>query len=133
MASLSNPRQFLIDLYVTAVAAVSAEKCLPSYLPSPPENGRTLVVGAGKGAAAMEALPGIYAIVCDTDGIDGLKDNAGALYMPDSLSRARKKGVNARRLLESNNGHYFFSMLDDLLVTGPSRTNVNDFRAILIL
>ncbi|NLC24636.1 MAG: glycerate kinase [Oxalobacter sp.] len=84
-------------------------------------------------AIAMEALPGVYAIACDTDGIDGSEDNAGALYMPDSLSRARRKGINARSLLENNNGHYFFSILDDLLVTGPSRTNVNDFRAILMI
>lgn len=83
-------------------------------------------------ALAMEALPGVYAIACDTDGIDGILDNAGALYMPDSLSRAGKKGLNARMLLEDNDGYRFFSELGDLLVTGPSRTNVNDFRAILI-
>lgn len=82
---------------------------------------------------AIEALPNIYGIACDTDGIDGSEDNAGALYLPDSLSRAIKKGVNARSLLENNDSHYFFSILDDLLVTGPSRTNVNDFRAILIM
>jgi hydroxypyruvate reductase len=83
-------------------------------------------------AIAMEALPGIYAIACDTDGIDGSEDNAGAIYMPDSLARAEKKGMDARALLENNDGYGFFSELDDLLVTHPSRTNVNDFRAILI-
>ncbi|MCL1886580.1 MAG: glycerate kinase [Betaproteobacteria bacterium] len=84
-------------------------------------------------AIAMEELPGVYAIACDTDGIDGSEDNAGALYMPDSLSRAVKKGMNAKALLENNDGYGFFSVLDDLFVTGPSRTNVNDFRAILII
>lgn len=84
-------------------------------------------------AIAMESMPGIYAIACDTDGIDGSEDNAGALYAPDSLARAEKIGISPRTLLENNDGYSFFSALDDLLVTGPSRTNVNDFRAILII
>ncbi|MDR0933761.1 MAG: glycerate kinase [Burkholderiaceae bacterium] len=84
-------------------------------------------------AIALEGLPGVYAIACDTDGIDGSEDNAGALYAPDSLARAAEKGISARALLENNDGYRFFSELGDLLVTRPSRTNVNDFRAILII
>ena len=84
-------------------------------------------------AIAMDGLPGVYAIACDTDGIDGSEDNAGAVYLPDSLARAGEKGIRARKMLENNDGYGFFSALDDLVVTGPSRTNVNDFRAILIV
>ena len=81
----------------------------------------------------MDGLPGVYAIACDTDGIDGSEDNAGAVYLPDSIARATNKGIRARKMLENNDGYGFFSTLDDLVVTGPSRTNVNDFRAILIV
>ena len=84
-------------------------------------------------AIAMDGLPGVYAIACDTDGIDGSEDNAGAVYLPDSIARATNKGIRARKMLENNDGYGFFSTLDDLVVTGPSRTNVNDFRAILIV
>ena len=84
-------------------------------------------------AAAVDGLPGIFALACDTDGIDGSEDNAGALYMPDSMARARQLGLRPRDMLADNDGYGFFSALGDLIVTGPTRTNVNDFRAILIL
>lgn len=84
-------------------------------------------------AVALNATPNIYAIACDTDGIDGSEDNAGAVYFPDSITRATALGLNAKTSLENNDGYGFFSALDDLVVTGPTRTNVNDFRAILIL
>ena len=84
-------------------------------------------------AIALNDQPGIYAIACDTDGIDGSEDNAGALYAPDSISRAESQGIRPRKMLENNDGYGFFSALNDLIVTGPSRTNVNDFRAILII
>jgi glycerate 2-kinase len=84
-------------------------------------------------ALAMQGAPGVHAIACDTDGIDGSEDNAGALYAPDSLARAEAKGVNAKHLLANNDAYSFYSALDDLVVSGPTRTNVNDFRAILIL
>jgi glycerate 2-kinase len=83
-------------------------------------------------AVALDGHPGIHAIACDTDGIDGTEDNAGALLSPDSLSRAAALGIGARDRLADNDGYGFFSALDDLVVTGPTRTNVNDFRAILI-
>ena len=84
-------------------------------------------------AAALDGHADIHAIACDTDGIDGSEDNAGALYGPDSLARAAGKGLRARAMLDDNDGYGFFSALGDLVVSGPTRTNVNDFRAILIL
>ena len=84
-------------------------------------------------ASTMNGLPGVHAIACDTDGIDGSEDNAGAIYQPDSILRAEKLGLRARAMLDNNDGYGFFHALGDLVVTGPTRTNVNDFRAILIL
>ena len=84
-------------------------------------------------ATAVDGTAGIFALACDTDGIDGSEDNAGALYTPDSMARAKQQGLRARDMLANNDGYGFFSALDDLIVTGPTRTNVNDFRAILVL
>ena len=74
----------------------------------------------------------VHAVAADTDGIDGSEDNAGAFLAPDSLARAQGAGVDARRVLAQNDSYSFFSSIGDLLVTGPTRTNVNDYRAILI-
>jgi len=84
-------------------------------------------------AASLNGLAGVHAIAGDTDGIDGSEDNAGAIYQPDSIFRAEKLGLRARAMLDNNDGFGFFRALGDLVVTGPTRTNVNDFRAILIL
>jgi len=81
---------------------------------------------------SADCLDRIAAIACDTDGIDGTEDNAGALYLPDSLARAAKAGLSARAHLENNDGYSLFQSLGDLVMTGPTLTNVNDFRAILI-
>ncbi|SDM01260.1 glycerate kinase type-2 family protein [Pseudomonas indica] len=81
---------------------------------------------------SLKGLPGVYALAGDTDGIDGSEDNAGALMTPDSYARAAQLGLNVRDELENNNGYGYFAALDSLIVTGPTRTNVNDFRAILI-
>jgi len=75
----------------------------------------------------------VWAIAADTDGIDGSEDNAGALLAPDSLARARAHGLDAAKLLEANDSWGFFSSIGDLLVTGPTRTNVSDYRCILVL
>ena len=83
-------------------------------------------------AVALDGAPGIHAIAGDTDGIDGTEDNAGCLLAPDSLARARAQGIDAKARLADNDGYGFFSALGDLVVTGPTRTNVNDFRAILV-
>ena len=82
---------------------------------------------------ALDGHPGIYALAADTDEIDGTEDNAGALIGPDSLARAAAAGVSAMARLADNDGYGFFSAIGDLVVTGPTLTNVNDFRAILVL
>ena len=84
-------------------------------------------------ALELDGMPDIHALACDTDGIDGSEDNAGALLAPDSIARALKAGVSAKKLLANNDAYSFFEALNDLVVTGPTRTNVNDFRAILVL
>ncbi|HEY4163773.1 MAG TPA: glycerate kinase [Dongiaceae bacterium] len=81
---------------------------------------------------ALDGHAGIHAIAGDTDGIDGTEENAGAVLGPDSLARAAQLEVDAKARLADNDGYGFFAALDDLVVTGPTRTNVNDFRAILI-
>src|SRR5215468_1432505 len=83
-------------------------------------------------AVALNGEPDIHAVAGDTDGIDGTEDNAGALLSPDSLARAATLGIDAKRRLADNDGYGFFAALGDLIVTGPTRTNVNDFRAILV-
>ena len=83
-------------------------------------------------AVALEGLPGVDALAADTDGIDGTEDNAGAVIAPDTLARAAQRGLAAKAFLADNDGYSFFGALDDLVVTGPTFTNVNDFRAILI-
>jgi len=84
-------------------------------------------------AVDLNGTDGVHALACDTDGIDGSEDNAGAILTPDSLLRAEKKKLRAARLLENNDGYGFFSALGDLVVTGPTRTNVNDYRVILVV
>lgn len=74
-----------------------------------------------------------YALACDTDGLDGSENNAGALITPDSLIRAKKIGLNAASSLDNNDAYTFFEQLNDLVITGPTYTNVNDYRAILVL
>jgi hydroxypyruvate reductase len=83
-------------------------------------------------AIELQGAEGIHAIAADTDGIDGSEDNAGACIAPDSLARASTKEINARKLLDANDSYGFFAALGDLVVTGPTRTNVNDYRAILL-
>ena len=81
---------------------------------------------------ALDGHAGIHAIACDTDGIDGTEDNAGAWLSPDSAARARAAGLDLRARLADNDGYGVFAALGDLVVTGPTRTNVNDFRAVLV-
>jgi hydroxypyruvate reductase len=83
-------------------------------------------------AVALDGQKDTWALACDTDGIDGSEDNAGAILTPDTLARARSAGLEAKRLLADNDGYGFFSALGDLVVTGPTRTNVNDYRVILV-
>jgi hydroxypyruvate reductase len=82
---------------------------------------------------ALQAQPDVWAIAADTDGIDGIEDNAGARVSPDTLARAEAAGVKAADCLDRNDAYGFFEALSDLVVTGPTHTNVNDFRAMLVL
>jgi len=106
--------------------------------------GETTVTLRGKGrggrnveyllsqAIALDGHPRVHALAGDTDGIDGSEDNAGAILAPDALARAAAKGLNARHMLADNDGYGFFSALGELVVTGPTRTNVNDYRIIFV-
>ncbi|QJC55458.1 Putative hydroxypyruvate reductase [Polaromonas vacuolata] len=84
-------------------------------------------------ALALQGQAGVYALAADTDGIDGVEDNAGAFVTPDSLVRASAMDMKIDNYLDRNDAYGFFLKLGDLLVTGPTHTNVNDFRALLIL
>jgi glycerate 2-kinase len=81
---------------------------------------------------SLEGLERTWALACDTDGIDGSEDNAGAIAAPDALQRARSLGLSPKKMLADNDAYGFFSALGDLVVTGPTRTNVNDYRVILV-
>jgi glycerate 2-kinase len=83
-------------------------------------------------ARELVDLPQVWALAADTDGIDGSEDNAGAVLTPDSLHRAHALGLNPRKLLDSNDSWGFFSALGDLIETGPTLTNVNDYRVVLL-
>lgn len=84
-------------------------------------------------AQALQGQPGVWALAADTDGIDGMEDNAGAVVAPETLARAAAMGMKVEQSLARNDAYGFFRALDDLVVTGPTHTNVNDFRAILVL
>jgi hydroxypyruvate reductase len=101
------------------------------------------IKGSGKGGRNSEyalaaVMAGsshkqIYGLACDTDGIDGSEDNAGAIFTPDTLMNAKKLGIDPSSHLEKNDSYSFFKSAGGLAVTGPTFTNVNDFRAILVL
>jgi hydroxypyruvate reductase len=107
--------------------------------------GETTVTVQGKGRGgrnaefllsatlALNGHPNIYALACDTDGIDGSENNAGAFCTPDTLQQAQALQLSAKASLANNDAYSFFSALGQLIVTGPTRTNVNDLRAFLIL
>ena len=84
-------------------------------------------------AQALQGQAGVYALAADTDGIDGVEDNAGAFVAPDTLARAQAKGLAIAHYLDHNDAYTYFAGLGDLVTTGPTYTNVNDFRAILVL
>lgn len=84
-------------------------------------------------ALALQGADHVYAVAGDTDGVDGQEETAGAFVFPDTLERAHRLRLAPRHFLDNNNAHEFFERLDNTLVTGPTLTNVNDFRAILVL
>jgi hydroxypyruvate reductase len=129
-------------------AALAREVRLHGQPVKPPaaliSGGETTVTlrGKGRGGRCSEFLLSLtvelaaqkdtWALACDTDGIDGSEDNAGAVLTPDALARATALGLRPRAMLGDNDGYGFFSALGDLVVTGPTRTNVNDYRVILV-
>jgi glycerate 2-kinase len=134
---------------VALVHAGIARQCAMRGQPEQPpcvliSGGETTITLKGKGkggrntefllalAIALDGMKAIYALAGDTDGIDGSEDNAGAIITPDTLARAEKAGLNANAMLADNDPWTFFNGIGDLLVTGPTLTNVNDFRAVLI-
>jgi glycerate 2-kinase len=130
------------------MAAIALQACRHGQPTAPPcvllSGGETTVTVRGRGrggrnaefllalAVQLRGAPGISALAADTDGIDGSEDNAGALLAPDTLARAEARGLDAKAMLADNDGYGFFEALGDLVVTGPTLTNVNDFRAILV-
>jgi glycerate 2-kinase len=114
----------------------------PCVILSGGETTVTLKASGGRGGRATEFLlgaalalqgePGVWALAADTDGIDGVEDNAGAIVGPDTLARAAALGLKARDVLDRHDAYGFFERLGDLVMTGPTFTNVNDFRALLV-
>jgi glycerate 2-kinase len=84
-------------------------------------------------ALGLQGQSGVHALAADTDGIDGLEDNAGVYVAPDTLARGQAVGMKIDQYLDRNDAYGYFEPLGDLVITGPTYTNVNDFRAILIL
>jgi hydroxypyruvate reductase len=130
---------------LAAVAAQVAARGQPFARPCVLlSGGETTVTIKGKGRGgrnveyllahgiALQGTPGVHALAGDTDGVDGQEEIAGAYWAPDTLQRAWANGVNPQERLDDNDGHGFFGALGDAVVTGPTRTNVNDFRATLI-
>jgi hydroxypyruvate reductase len=131
-----------------AMAGIARQAAVHGQPAPPPcvliSGGETTVTVRGQGrggrnvefllalAVALNGLPKVFALAGDTDGVDGAEEVAGALVTPDTLARAEALGIDARARLADNDGHGFFEALGDQIVTGPTRTNVNDFRAILI-
>lgn len=126
-----------------AVARRGAPFARPCVILSGGETTVTVATPGGRGGRASEFLlgcalalqgqPGVHALAADTDGIDGVEDNAGALIAPDTLARAAAQGLSPQDHLDRHDAYPFFAALGDLVMTGPTCTNVNDFRALLIL
>lgn len=124
-----------------AHAALAAE-CAPGTVLLSGGEATVVVTGGGRGgpnaeyalalALALDGRAGTWGMACDTDGIDGTEDNAGALIAPDTLVRAAVLGEDGKARLGNNDAYGFFQALGDLVMSGPTLTNVNDFRAILI-
>jgi hydroxypyruvate reductase len=101
------------------------------------------VTGTGRGgrnvefllalAVELDGAPGVYALACDADGVDGAEEVAGAVATPNTLARAAERGINAKARLADNDGHGLFEALGDQVIIGATLTNVNNFRALLIL
>jgi hydroxypyruvate reductase len=130
--------------------AVRVRRVLERAEPCPPpclllSGGETTVTVRGNGCGGRNAefllafgralgpCEGVHALAADTDGVDGMADVAGAIWRPDTLTRAAARGLDPQQFLDANDAHSFFGALGDSVVTGPTLTNVNDFRAVLLL
>ena len=135
-----------VAIVMAGIARQMARRGQPAPAPAVLLSGGETTVtvrGAGRGgrntefllalAVALEREPGVWGLAVDTDGIDGTEDNAGAIVTPDTLVEAEKAGLDPKNMLTDNDGYSFFQTLDQLIKTGPTLTNVNDFRAILVL
>jgi hydroxypyruvate reductase len=127
--------------HATEAIAIAKRSNRPTVMLS---GGETTVTVRGKGrggrnveyllaeAIAANGRPGLWGLAADTDGVDGAEEIAGAIFTPDTLSRVREVGRNPQAMLDDNDAHSLFERIGDSLITGPTRTNVNDFRATLI-
>ena len=148
LATLRGGESTLVALREAAAGGAARLEAPVLIAPRPPlvylSGGETTVTVTGHGrggrnaeyllglALALDGRPGISALACDTDGIDGSEDNAGAVVTPDTLARARAAGLDPVACLAANDAYGLFAALGDLVVTGPTLTNVNDFRAVLV-
>lgn len=131
MAALVREIQGYQRPWKTPVALISGGECTVTVRGEGGRGGRCAEFLLSL-AVELDGMGQVWAIAADTDGIDGTEDNAGAIVSPDTLERARREGVDAKALLARHDSYGFFSALGDLVVTGPTRTNVNDYRAILV-
>jgi hydroxypyruvate reductase len=131
------------------MAGMARQAALRGEPAAPPvvllSGGETTVTVRGKGrggrnvefllslAVTLDGLPGVYALAADTDGVDGAEEIAGAIVTPETLQHAAQLGISAKDRLADNDAHSFFEALGDQVITGPTLTNVNDFRAILVV
>jgi len=118
--------------FVRPVALISGGECTVTLPPGTRGRGGRCSEFLLSLAIELESIPGVHALAADTDGIDGSEDNAGAWLDPETAARAARRGITARAALDAHDAYGYFAAADSLIVTGPTRTNVNDYRAILV-
>ena len=132
MAALVREIRTYRQPFAPPVALISGGECTVTIPPGVAGRGGRCSEFLLSLAVALDGMPDVYAIAADTDGIDGSEDNAGAWLAPDSIARAAARGVAARAALDAHDAWSFFAAAEALIRTGPTRTNVNDYRAILV-
>jgi hydroxypyruvate reductase len=118
--------------FARPVALISGGECTVTLPPGARGRGGRCSEFLLSLAVELDGMPGVYALAADTDGIDGSEDNAGAWLSPDTVARAAAAGRPARAALDAHDAYGFFAAAGSLVVTGPTRTNVNDYRVILV-
>ncbi|MGH6611160.1 MAG: MOFRL family protein, partial [Burkholderiaceae bacterium] len=118
--------------FTPPVALISGGECTVFLPPGSSGRGGRCTEFLLSLALELDGQPDVYALACDTDGIDGSENNAGAWLAPHSIDRAAQNGVTMRTALDRHDAYFFFEAAGSLIVTGPTRTNVNDFRVILL-